>query len=371
VSRFHVLIAGGGIAAVEGLLRLRRLAGDALDITLVSPSLDLRLRPLAVDEPFARGRVATHPLSRIARRTGADLLEDTLEWVEPGAQTAHLGNGSSVPYDALLLAIGGRLRTPFDHVTTFDDANADETFRGIVQDVEEGYTRSIAFVLPEGPAWPLPAYELALMTAERASSMGEEGVWVGLVTPEPAPLAQLGTGISDALAELLAGARVELHTGASPEVPASRRVLVTASGPELEAERIVAMPRVEGNPVRGIPATAEGFIPVDEHCGVRGLDEHVFAAGDATDFPIKHGGLGAQQADAAASSIAALAGAASEREPLRAVVHGILHTGGAPLYLNARLEGHEVVESEASTDARLSPGGKVAAEELQQFLDES
>ena len=52
-----------------------------------------------------------------------------------------------------------------------------------MQDVEGGYTRSVALVLPEGPAWLLPAYELALMTGERANSMGEEGLAVFLVTP--------------------------------------------------------------------------------------------------------------------------------------------------------------------------------------------
>ena len=37
--------------------------------------------------------------------------------------------------------------------------------------------------------------------------------------------------------------------------------------------------------------------------------ECIYAAGDATDFPIKQGGIGSQQADVAAQSIAALAGA--------------------------------------------------------------
>ena len=45
---------------------------------------------------------------------------------------------------------------PFEHVTVFDDANADEAYHGLVQDVEGGYTRSIVLVLPEGPAWLLP-----------------------------------------------------------------------------------------------------------------------------------------------------------------------------------------------------------------------
>ena len=65
------MICGGGIAAVEGLLRLRTLTGEALEITLVAPNDELRYRPLAVDEPFALRGVRRYPLRRIANRTGA------------------------------------------------------------------------------------------------------------------------------------------------------------------------------------------------------------------------------------------------------------------------------------------------------------
>lgn len=53
MERYTVVICGAGIAAVEGLLRLRKLTGEALDIKLVAPNDELRYRPLAVDEPFA------------------------------------------------------------------------------------------------------------------------------------------------------------------------------------------------------------------------------------------------------------------------------------------------------------------------------
>lgn len=368
VDRFRVVIAGGGIAAVEGLLRVRRLVGQAVDVILLAPDEELRYRPLAVDEPFARRRVSRFPMRVIARRTEAEWVQDTLEWLDPDAQEVHTGGGRKLAYDALLLAVGGQLGMPLKHVTMFDDAHADETFHGLVQDVEGGYTRSVALVLPEGPTWPLPAYELALMTAERASSMGEEGLGVLLVTPEPAPLAALGGEVSEAVAALLDDARVTVYTGAQPDVPASRRLAVGPSGPELEVERIVAMPRIEPRPIRNVPSGEGGFVPIDDHCRVRGLGEHVFAAGDATDFPIKHGGIGAQQADVAAAMIAALAGMEVEREPLRPVIRGVLHTGAAPLYLTAQLEGGRVVESEATTEAAWGGDDKVVAEELPDFL---
>jgi sulfide:quinone oxidoreductase len=367
VDRFRVVICGGGIAGLEGLLRLRTLAGDALDITLVAPNDEFRYRPLAVDEPFALRGVRRYPLRRIAQRTGAEWVQDAAEWVDLNAQVLHTAAGAELPFDALLLAVGGRLVMPFDHVTVFDDEHADEGYHGLVQDVEAGYTRTVALVVPEGPAWLLPAYELALMTAERAESMGEEGLGVSVVTPEPAPLAALGEGASAAVAELLERSRVRVYIGARPQVPAAGKVLVAPDGPELEAGRIVALPRIEGRPLRNVPAVAGGFIPVDEFSRVPGTAEHLFAAGDNTNLPIKHGGLGAQQADVAAAGIAAMAGADLEIEPLRPVVRAVLHTGKQPLYITAHLQDGQV-ESEVGTERAWPADEKVAAEELGPFL---
>ena len=274
---------------------------------------------------------------------------------------------SSLPFDALLLAVGGRLVTPFEHVTVFDDAHADEAYHGLVQDVEGGYTRSVALIVPEGPAWLLPAYELALMTAERAASMGEEGLFVGVVTPEAAPLAALGEGASNAVVELLERGRVHVYPNASPAVPAGRRVLVAPDGPELEVGRIVALPRIEGRPLRNVPKVEGDFVPVDDFARVPDMAEHVFAAGDATNLPLKHGGLGAQQADVAAAGIAAMAGADVTPEPLRPVIRAVLHTGREPLYITARFEDGRV-ESEVTTERSWPDDEKVVAEELGPFL---
>jgi sulfide:quinone oxidoreductase len=367
VDRFRVVICGGGIAAVEGLLRLRSLAGDALEITLLAPNDELRYRPLAVDEPFSWRGVRRYPLRTIARRTNAEWVQEAAEWVDLDAQKLHTESGAELPYDALLVAVGGRLVTPFEHVTVFDDAHADEAYRGLVQDVEGGYTRSVALIVPEGPAWLLPAYELALMTAERAGSMGEEGLSVNVVTPEPAPLAALGEGASAAVAELLERERVRLHTDAQPAVPAAQHVLVRPGGPELEVSRIVSLPRIEGRPLRNMPTVDGGFVPIDEFARVPGTAEHVFAAGDATDQPLKHGGLGAQQADVAAAGIAAMAGAGVTPEPLAPVVRAVLHTGRQPLYITARIEG-DSVQSEVASEADWPADEKVAAEELGPFL---
>jgi hypothetical protein len=59
---------------------------------------------------------------------------------------------------------------------------------------------------------------------------------------------------------------------------------------------------------------------------VAGTDT-VWAAGDATVFPIKQGGVAAQMADAAAESIAARAGADVDPQPFHPMLRGVLLTG--------------------------------------------
>jgi sulfide:quinone oxidoreductase len=363
-----VVICGGGIAAIEGLLRMRKLTGDALDITVLAPNEELSYRPLAVHEPFSGRGIQRYPLRTIARQTGANWVQGAADWLDPDAQVVHTTDGAGLEFDALLLAVGGHLVVPFDHVTVFDDAHADEGYHGLIQDVETGYTRSVALIVPEGPAWLLPAYELALMTAERAGSMGEEGLSISVVTPEPAPLAALGEEASRAVSELLERARVHVFTDAKPEVPTAGRVQVGPDGPELEAGRVVTLPRIEGRPLRNVPSVEGGFVPVDELAKVPGMEDHVFAAGDATNLPLKHGGLGAQQADVAAAGIAAMAGADVSPEPLRPVVRVVLHTGAKPLYITARFDG-DTVESEVTTEAAWPADEKIVAEELGPFLE--
>jgi sulfide:quinone oxidoreductase len=370
VGDFRAVICGGGISAVEGLLRLRRLAGDAVDVTLVAPKDELVYRPLAVKEPFALSGARRYPLSRVLARTNADRVADTLAWVDPDGQRVHTPEGRAIPYDALLVAVGARSVPAFENVTLFTDRDADATYRGIVQDAEEGYLRRLALLVPDGPVWQLPIYELALMTAERIFGMGIVDFELALVTPEPRPLAAFGEAASDAVERLLDDAGVRLFTSASIQVPERGRVIVRPHGEELRPERAVALPRIAAPTIRGLRPGSHGFVAMDELCRVPGAGGRVFVAGDAADFPIKHGGLGAQQADVAAAGMARLAGADVEPHPYRPVLRGMLLTGRRPLYLSARMVGGRGFESEALEEPDWPHDDKVVAEELGPFLAE-
>ena len=112
-----------------------------------------------------------------------------------------------------------------------------------------------------------------------------------------------------------------------------------------------------------------GFLPIDRHCQVRDA-ERIFAAGDATDFPVKHGGISAQQADTAAAAIAALAGAPVRPSAFRPVIHGILLTGAAPRYLTAHLSGGHTFSSRFTDEPTWSPPTKIVAKYLSPYLEQ-
>jgi sulfide:quinone oxidoreductase len=364
---FRVVICGGGIAGAEGLLRVRRLLGREVELTLVAPNDQLAYRPLAVKEPFAMAGVRRYPLQRLVNDTGAEWARAGLSWVDTDRQVVHLGEGAGeVPYDALLIAVGGRSYQDLPHVTTFSDMH--DAYHGIVEDIEGGYTKRVALVMPDGPTWPLPLYELALMTAARARD-AQAQLELHLLTPEPEPLAAFGGDVSREISRRLEEAGVQVHAGAAAHVPEAQHVVAPARGVDIHADRIVALPRVAGPAIRGIPgAGAEGFIPVDRHCVVPGTEGRVFAAGDATPFPVKHGGVGSQQADVAAAGIARLAGADIEAPEYRPVIRAVLLTGARPLFLTATLVGDRGFGAELSEESPWGSDEKVVAEELGPYL---
>jgi sulfide:quinone oxidoreductase len=365
---FEVLIAGGGVAALEGALALRDLAGGRVSVRLLAPAPDFVYRPMVVREPFAYSRAERYPLADVARDAGAELVEDALAAVDTAAGSVRGTSGSSYRYDALLVALGAQISPRYDHAITVDDRNLDELMHGLIQDVEGGYVKTLAIVVPPRMGWQLPAYELALMTANRARDMNVETA-ITIVTPEDAPLVLFGDTVSRAVGELLAVSGVEVLTSARAEIPQARHITVTPGDRTLTADRIIALPELTGPQLEGLPADGNGFIPVDPSCRVRGTDR-VYAAGDCIDFPVKHGGLASQEADAAASAIAVDAGAATQAQTFEPVVHGALLTGGRPLYLRAEITGGRGVSSEVSDEPLWQPPTKIVAKYLAPYLEQ-
>lgn len=368
-GELQVLIAGGGVAGLETALALNDLAKDRVRTTLLAPNAEFVYRPMAVREPFAYSCAKRYAVEKVANHTGAELVADSFKWLDAPAQVVHTEDGRQLRYNALVLALGARLYRRFAHALTLDDRMLDEQLHGLIQDLEQGYLHRLVFISPTPMPWPLPIYELALMTARRAYDMNVD-VSITIATPEDAPLAVFGTEVSDAVQGLLEGNGIVTITSAHVEVPGPGRVAIHPSGHILHADRIVALPQLLGPSTPGVPkGSAEGFIPVDEHCKVRGL-ERVWAAGDATDFPVKLGGIAAEQADIAAREIARLAGEPLPRREFDPEIHAILLSGREPLYMSARVTGGHGSASQITPTATWSPPTKIAAHYLAPYLEQ-
>lgn len=367
VERLRVAIVGGGVAALEAAIALAQLAPSLADTTVIAPETEFAYRPLSVREPFAYAPARRYPLARIVADAGARLRAGELERVEPARRTLYTADGEGIGYDALVLALGARARVRFEHALTIDDRHLDETMRGLVQDVEDGYARSVAFVASGRMAWPLPLYELALMLAARAYDMDVE-LRVMVITPEDSPMAIFGAAASEAVAARLADAGIQVLGSAYVEMPGPGELAISPGDRRLQVDRVVALPELYGPGVRGVPLAEHGFLRTDPYGRVLET-ENVYAAGDLTDFAIKHGGIGAQQADAVAESIAALAGAPVTPAPFHPVIRGMLFTGGRPLYMSAHISGGHGFSSEVSDEPLWSPPSKVSSEYLAPYLD--
>jgi sulfide:quinone oxidoreductase len=366
-GRLRVVIVGGGVAGLEAALALADLALERTDVTVVAPNSEFVYRPMAVREPFAYAGARRYLLAPIVRNAGATLLSGELGWIDPANKTIHTKADESIEYDALVLALGARSTERYPHAITIDDRNLDEALHGLIQDIEGDYIHKLAFVSPGRMAWPLPLYELAMMTAGRAYDMQVE-LETTLVTPEDSPLAIFGSGASSAVAELLASAKVDVVSSAYAEVPSSDTVLINPGHRHLDVDRVIALPELYGPVLRGIPLGENGFIRVDPYCRVPDVDG-IYAAGDATDFPVKMGGIGSQQADVAARSIAALAGADVTPERFNPVIHGMLMTHEEPRYLTAHITGGHGFSSEVTDTPSWSPPSKIVAKYLAPYLD--
>jgi sulfide:quinone oxidoreductase len=361
----RVVIAGGGVAALETLIALRDLAGDRVDITLVAPEESFTYRPMTVAVPFAAGQANHYALASIAEQFDARLVRDVVAEVRPDEQAVRTRDGERIPYDHLVLATGARATPAYERAITFGEDVHEEALHGMLRDAEEGYVDRVAFVVPNETTWALPLYELALMTARQAWSMGADRVRFVLVTPEERPLASFGAEASHAVAALLESSSIEFIGSAYTEVEHGY-LIVDPGGRRIDVDRVVSLPRLEGMSIPGVPADTDGFIPVDTHGRVTGL-EGVYAAGDGTAFPIKQGGLATQQADAVAETIAATAGAPVEPQPFRPVLRGRLLTGGDDRFMRSGVAGGHG-EPDVATHALWWPPAKIASRYLAPFL---
>lgn len=357
----HVVIVGGDIGGLEAALALHDLAAGRVRLTLVAPQDDFTFRPLEAAAPFCRGHVESMPLAAVMAECGGGFVRGAVMSVDTNRRTVNLTDGAHVSYDVLILAPGATREPAFAQALTLGvDMMA---LGGLLADIEEGWSHSVAFVVPSGCAWPLSLYETALMTAEDVASMNIDSARLHLVTREHSPMQIFGAEASAAVAGLLDDAGVVFHGGVAPRVTQKGRVEI-GTDTHIDVDRIVALPRLSGPRFIGIPANPQGFIGVDQALRVHGLDR-IYAIGDAIDRPVKQGGITCQQADIAAAHIARLAGVNVDVPIEDDVLRGRLLTGRRDRFLqHTRSTGR----SASSVEPLWSSAAKVSGRYLTPYL---
>lgn len=332
----RVLIAGGGVAAVEAALALRALAAGRVRLTLISPNPALDYRPAATLEPFVDGQPLKYDLRAIVDDLDAEYRPGGVEAVAPERRSVRTASGARLDYDVLILATGVRATCGIPGAQTFRDQRDAHLLRRILSEIATGAVRRVVFAVPSGCSWPLPMYELALLCSARAGELGLE-VEVSLVSSEREPLALFGTSASSLVKQLLDERSVRFIGSAAATGVRRDGALMLQSDGAVSADRVVSAPELRGRRITGVPARWWGFVPTDAEGRVEGL-EGVYAAGDMTTFPVKQAGLAAQQADRIAHAIAAGLGVPVKEFRARNVLRARLVGGARPIVLRTELD---------------------------------
>lgn len=362
-EEFEVVVAGGGVAALEAVLAIRAAESPPVSVTLLAPSREFRLQAMSVAAPFG-GDAPKLDLAGFCIERDVTYRQEAIAEVWGGPQRILTDRGEEVFYDALLLATGARRSSALPGSHPFRGAADVKWFGTLLERLDRGAIADVIFAVPRQVKWSLPVWELALLTTSWLADHGRSDAEISVVTHESAPLEALGEAVSDRIAAIVAEAGIGLVTGAGV-IRFDQGTLLCEGGQELRADEVVSLPGLEVPEIPGVPQGRHGFIGCDAEMRVDGLDR-VWAAGDSTWFPIKQGGLAAQEAEVAAAGILREAGADIEVPPFRPQIRGALITGKQPQFMRVQLG--EEADAALTNSPLWWPPIKVAGPRLSPYL---
>ena len=361
----HVVVVGGGVAAIETCLALRALAGTRVQLTIVSPERWYESRPPAVGELFGVAPVRRFDIDRIAAEIGAERVVGAAASVEADQKRLLVDGWHPIGYDALVLACGATPVGAIPGAVIFAQPREVPLVRAVIDQVATGKTERLVFAVPSNVGWTMPLYELALLTARHLADHGARGS-LAIVSPEPAPLPAFGAAASREVRGLLDRCDIAFHGERTPIEFRGGELQTSPSG-VVAADCVLALARLRGVHIAGIPVDSDGLLRTDVFGRVGDLPD-IYAAGDITDFPIKQGGIAAQQADSVASTIAADAGADVPPLPFKPVLQGLLLTGDGDRYLSSDIVGGSGDTSEVEDEPAWWPQVKIPGRYLGPYL---
>ena len=330
-----MLVAGGGYGGLETALALKDALAERVEITLLTPAVDLTYRPLSSGAPFVREPLRTIDVHHLAAERGMRVVLDELVNVQDDECRVLTHDGELVDFDALVIAVGAHERGLAPPLITWGQYPDQAQLGALLDDLAAGTVKSVAVTIPAGAGWPLAGYEAALILAWTASHLAPAPVSVTVITAEERPASGLGPQAADWVSRTLADAGVEVlsssvtHSFTAEQDTHDRggghTVRVTLGDPahEITVDRVLCVPESFGPDVSGLPSAPHGFLPT----GVDGRvvdSDRVWALGDATQRALKHSIITAAEADAVASSIIETLGLGEPSGASLPALHGIL-----------------------------------------------
>lgn len=316
MSTPHVVVLGTGFAGLETAFRLRWEVGDAARITVVGDRDDFLFRPNTIYLPFGGAEGPLHvPTGTALRRRHIEHRIATVDGVDADRGEVLLAGGPTLGYDRLVIATGAGMRpseipglaeyaTPI--WTPHQMHELGDRLQWVVQHVRRGRPQRVLFLVPPGNKCAGPLYELAFMldTWLRRRE-AREGVDITFTTYEHGFIQAFGPKLHTVAAAEFAARGIDGHTDAVVQKVTETEVAY-ADGTVRGFDLLVAFPPyVAATRYEGLPADDRGFLHC--HLASRAVYDHphIYAPGDAGDFPVKQAYLALLQAGAVAQDIAA------------------------------------------------------------------
>jgi sulfide:quinone oxidoreductase len=317
MPRKQIVILGGGTGGTITANRLSRLHDGKLSIHVVDRDDVHVYQPGLLFVPFGLSTVADIVRPRARQlRPGITFHRTEIESVALEDDEVHLSNGTTLPYDVLVVASGARLQPEEtegltgpgwnEKVFTFYSVDGAAALAPALERFRGG--RLVISIVDLPFKCPVAPLEFAFMADW---FLRERGVrdQTELVLSTPLDGAFTKPVASRELSGLLAQKGVELVSEFNAgEVDGEGGRLVSYDGRELEFDLLVTVPLhggeayVERSPGLG---DALGFVPADPHPLQSRAKPNVFAIGDAADLPTsKAGSVTHFQGDVLADNIA-------------------------------------------------------------------
>ena len=299
----HVVILGGGTGGTLAANRLRRQYDvDDLAITVVDQDDRHVYQPGLPFVPFGLTHIEdiVRPRRRQLRR-GVEFLQHPIDHVDIGANVVHLGDGTALGYDVLVVATGASLVTDetegltgsgwMEKVFTFYTPEGAAALEAALATFDGG--RVVVNVVDMPIKCPVAPLEFCFLADWYFRERGiRDRVQLTYVTPldgaftKPVASLHLGGMLTDRGIELV----TEFNTG---EVDGASGRLVSYDGREVHFDLAVVVPLHGGAAYVGrSPGLGDelNFVPTDEHTLQAKAAPNIFVIGDAANVPASKAG---------------------------------------------------------------------------------